>query len=234
MSFDFKRFSINDFHCAMKVGTDGVLIGAWTNISDAAPRSVLDLGAGSGIISLMIAQRYPDVRVTAVEIDPGATEDCAANFRSSPFASRLTAVCSPAETFEPEIAPGLIVSNPPFFTNGMLSPSDTRRQARHQQAFGPKAAIAIAARLLADNGSLAMITPADDEDDLVFEAQLHRLNLQRLCKVSTVESRPATRLLWQFSRCDCRPEITQLTIKKAGGGYTPAFASLTRDFYLNL
>ncbi len=234
MSFDFKQFSIRDEHCAMKVGTDGVLIGAWTHISDPAPRTALDLGAGSGIISLMIAQRCPEINVTAVEIDPEAATDCAANFRDSPFSSRLTAICSPAETFQPEIAPDLIVTNPPFFTNGALSPSGTRRQARHQQTFGPKAAIAIAARLLAAGGSLAMITPADDEDDLLFEAQLHRLSLQRLCRVSTVEGRPATRLLWQFTRHDCRPEITRLTIKKAGGNYTPAFTSLTREFYLKL
>lgn len=235
----------------MKVGTDGVLLGAWCALPSSGATTgdntvnVADLGAGSGIISLMIAQRFSHVQVTAIEIDPEATLDCGQNFARSPFASRLRVLNTAAADFSPTQAPLLIVSNPPYFKNGALSPAQERRQARHAGDFGPRAAIEIAAGLLPAEGSLAMITPADDEDELLFHAELHRLQLWRLCRVVTVEGRSPTRLLWQFipktnvwaptyGNHRLRPEISQLAIRTGDGRYTPGYAELTRDFYLNL
>lgn len=239
MSFDFKQFSIDDRRCAMKVGTDGVLLGAWCELPSEGDLHegdvhVADLGAGSGIIALMIAQRWPPARITAVEIDPDAAADCAGNFALSPFASRLEVMNASAAEYAPEAAPELIVTNPPFFTNGELSPSSARRTARHQNDFGPCAAIEIAARLLSESGDLAMVTPADDEDRLLFQAELHRLRLRRLCRVSTVAGREPTRLLWQFSRLDVAPEITSLAIRTTDNGLTPEYVDLVKDFYLKM
>lgn len=243
MSFDFKQFSIDDRRCAMKVGTDGVLLGAWCDLPQVSNPYVLDLGAGSGLIALMIAQRCPGASVVGVEIDPEAARDCEDNFARSPFSRRLKAITAAAADFIPDQAPDLIVSNPPYFTGGELSPNATRRQARHQADFGPFAAIDIAARLLAPGGALAMVTPADFEADLLFHAELNHLTLSRLCRVSTIDGRPPSRLLWQFlNPTPPTPNsplqtphslYSTLAIRTPDHRYTPAYTSLTSEFYLN-
>lgn len=218
----------------MKVGTDGVLLGAWCPLPEKSPLHVADLGAGSGLIALMIAQRAPGAKIDAVEIDTQAYADCQENFRNSPFTLRLNAIRASATDYAPQTAPDLIVSNPPFFTTGIKSPSASRRSARHQDIFGPKAVIEIATRLLSPSGSLAMITPAELEVDLLFHARLGGLSLVELCRVSTIEGRPPTRLLWLFSRAAAAPHFSTLAIRDSEQNYTPRFAALTSPFYLDL
>ncbi len=239
----------------MKVGTDGVLLGAWCDLPQISDPYVLDLGAGSGLIALMIAQRCPLAEIVGVEIDPEAAKDCEENFARSPFARRLRAVTASAADFIPDRAPDLIVSNPPYFTGGEHSPNASRRQARHQSDFGPFAAIDIAARLLAPGGELAMVTPTDLEANLLFHAELNRLTLKRLCRVSTIEGRPPSRLLWQFLHPTPPAERTHhgaslqntpnsslhipisiyssLSIRTSSNLYTPTYTTLTKEFYLN-
>lgn len=227
--FRFKQFDVDDGGCAMKVGTDSVLLGAWCDCRGA--RRVLDLGAGSGLLALMIAQRVPDATITAIEIDPEACEAAAANFAASPWGDRLTAVCSDALAYAPEFLPDLIVCNPPYFIGGLQSPDTRRALARHSAGLCPESAVEIAARILSPSGSLAMVTPADYADSLLFHAEMHRLNLWRRCRVTTSGTQPS-RLLWQWGREACPVEETSLTLRR-DGHLTPEYTALTSAFYLD-
>ncbi len=212
----------------MKVGTDSVLLGSWCECDNR--HDVLDLGAGSGLLALMIAQRAPGASIKAIEIDPAACAAAAANFAASPWAGRLTAVCADAFTGLSGEHPDLIICNPPFFTGGMQSPDSRRALARHSGTLSPESAIDLAARILSPTGSLAMVTPADYADSLLFHAEMQRLNLWRRCEVTTSGSKPS-RLLWQWGR-EARPvEMSSLCVRHAGI-LTPEYTSLTSAFYL--
>lgn len=228
--FRFKQFAIDDLGCGMKIGTDSVLLGSWAELPQAG--LIADLGAGSGVLSLMCAQRSEGISVDAVELDANAASACRANIDASPWGDRLRVHNISAFDYEPCQPLAAIISNPPYFTTGMLSPELARRGARHALAFGPKAVIEIAARHLAADGTVALITPADDSQSLLAHAEMLRLKLRRLCQVSTVEGRPPTRLMWQFSRNDGPIEKSSLVIRHKDGAYTQPYRELTKDFYL--
>lgn len=230
--FTFKQFSIDDSRCAMKVGTDSVLLGAWTDVS--AVRSVTDVGAGSGILTLMIAQRATEADITAIELDESAALDAAANIAASPWAGRCHVICGDAATYEPILPADLIISNPPFFTGGLRAPDRHRAVARHAEgSLSPLTLISFADRWLSGKGSLAMITPADIADDVVFEAEMHRMDIWRRCMVSTASGKAPTRILWQLSRkgAHCTEGTTHLDILH-GTTFTEEYRNLTGDFYL--
>ncbi len=228
--FRFKQFDIDDHGCGMKVGTDGVLLGAWADCTHAA--RIADLGAGSGLLALMMAQRAPLARITAVEIDPDAARAAGANFAASPWAERLVAAC--ADASEADLPPmDLIVCNPPYFSSTLRSPDAKRARARHAAALSPVSALRIAARTLTPDGSIAMVTPADLESELTYQAELLRLKPRRICRVSTVAGKQPARLLSQWQRADGPTEATRLDIRMPDNTYTEAYRSLTHDFYLN-
>lgn len=230
--FSFKQFTVDDSACAMKVGTDSVLLGAWTDVAGVA--SAIDVGAGSGILSLMTAQRAPLAQITAIELDEAAAQAAATNFAASPWADRCHAICIDAAMFEPDTAPDLIICNPPYFTRALLAPDRQRAAARHAMgSLSPLSVIGMAARWLSPAGSLAMVTPADIADEVVFEAEMHRFDVWRRCMVSTTAGKPATRILWQFSPRGTRPHLpdTFLDVRSAGSP-TDAYRTLTSDFYL--
>jgi tRNA1Val (adenine37-N6)-methyltransferase len=233
-TFRFKQFNITDAKCGMKLGTDGVLLGAWTSVDDV--HSIMDVGAGCGIISLMLAQRC-DASILAVEIDKNASEDCQTNFSESPWASRLTVtnadfngITSPvnSEGFD------LIVSNPPFFNNGITAPSKSRAQARHEQTLTIESLIQGASKLLSANGRLALITPADRCDDIIFFAEINRLKLCRRCDVIPVINKMPKRILWEFSFRNQRPIMEQLVIRVEDNAFSDKYVELMSDFYLKM
>lgn len=225
--FDFKQFSVSDEHCGMKVGTDSVLLGAWAELP-AGPSSILDLGAGSGLLSLMAAQRCPQAVITAVEIDPAACADARANADASPFGQRIEVVCADATAYQPARQPDAIICNPPYFASELVSPDASRATARHGAGFDAAGALRFASSHLAPAGMLAMVTPAEGWQQLVFEAEMLRLRLRRICRVSTRAGKPATRILWQFSRLDGLQADSDLLIG------SPEYISLVKDFYLKL
>lgn len=235
--FRFKQFSIDDSSCAMKVGTDGVLLGAWADIDGA--REILDVGCGSGLIALMMAQRAPSAKVTGVEIDPDASADAVCNVSQSPWGSRVVVVnCDIADFDCPLVSPLLIISNPPFFTEKLRSPEASRSLARHGTEFGVGELIEFAApRLVNPCDSLAFIAPADRDDELEFLLALHRLCVRRRMSVSSREGRPPFRTLWQVVREDVKacfyPEISYLCIRNHENDFTPEYVNLTSDFYLD-
>lgn len=225
--FDFKQFSVSDEHCGMKVGTDSVLLGAWASLP-TGPVRILDLGAGSGLLSLMAAQRCPQARITAVEIDPEACADARANADASPFGPRIEVVCADAMVFQPTRQPDAIICNPPYFDSALVSPDARRAAARHGKSFDAVGALRFASAHLDADGTLAMVTPADGWQHLVFEAEMLRLRLRRICRVATRAGKPATRILWQFSRLDGPQVDSDLLIG------SPEYLALVKDFYLKL
>lgn len=232
MSFNFKRFSLCDCRCAMKIGTDGVLLGAWTHVPAGASTAV-DLGAGCGLVSLMLAQRAPWLRVTAVEIDPDAAADCRDNILASPFADRVRCICADATGVE--AVADLIVSNPPFFDERTVSPDIARAVARSCNILSPDSVIDIAAQTLSAHGTVAMITPASPAlvDRLTYRAEMKRLKVRRLCTVHPTPTSGAARVLWQLGRVDGSIERQSIVIRDNNGNYTSQYKQLTNQFYLH-
>lgn len=230
-TFSFKQFELSDARCGMKIGTDGVLLGAWARLAPGA-RRVADIGAGCGLIALMMAQRYADVTVDAVEIDPGAAADAADNIAASPWPDRIRTVNASFDTLTGPY--DAIVSNPPFFRTGEQAPSEQRARARHSATLAPVSLVRWAANALAPQGTLSVITTAENPDDFEFEAMLVRMYVRRKCMVHTRADRPAMRIMWEFGRTQGPVETSELYIRDSANHYTPEYIELTKDFYLKL
>lgn len=237
-TFRFRQFEVSNCRSAMKIGTDGVLLGAWMwgggCCEVTSPGRVLDVGAGTGVISLMAAQRWPGAEVVGVEIDPVAAGECAGNFSASPWCGRLTVECCDFASFA---SPGfdLIVSNPPFFTNGALAPDDARRTARHELSLTVGTLLRRSAALLNPGGRIALVTPADREKDVRFEAAMARLSVARLTRVSTVEGKLPKRLLWEFVSGGSAATVEEtLTLRRSDGSPDPRYVALVGEFYTKI
>lgn len=227
--FRFRQFTIANDRAAMKVGTDGVLLGAWAPLGEAV--EILDAGTGTGIIALMLAQRSAGgAHVTAIDIDPAAVEEAADNFRNSPWDGILDAECVSFQEFSGRAGNDarfdLIVSNPPFFSASLKAPDERRSAARHTDTLGSALIIEGSLRLLAPQGRLAIILPVAEGMDFVAEAEPAGLHLIRMCRVSTKSGKPAKRLLIEFSREATAPVFEELALD------SEAFRTLTAEFYL--
>lgn len=234
-SFSFKRFDVSDSHCGMKVGTDSVLLGAWAELP--ASGHIVDAGAGCGILALMAAQRC-GAEITAVEIDPDAAGDAAANFAASPWASRLTVVKDDFEAFatsDDHRKADLIISNPPFYNADVKAPDAVRNLARHgDRGFDVISLVKSAPSLLAPGGSVAFVAPVARYDDILFQASLSRLHLRRLAAVRQRSAAQPVRHLWQLSTVDGPTVAEEITIRDEDNRFTKRYAELTGDFYLNV
>ena len=208
----------------MKVGTDGVLLGAWVSLR-GDERTALDVGTGTGLIALMLAQRSAALTIQAIDIDPAAAEEAAANFAASPWATRLSARAVSLQDFSGGPF-DLIVSNPPFFKASLKAPDAQRRAARHDDTLPPADLIAAAAQLLSPSGRLAVIYPPEEARAFVLEAEAAGLYLSRLTRVISVAGQAPKRHLMEFSRTPGMPAFDDLVIG------SPEYLSLTGDFYL--
>ncbi len=227
--FRFKRFSVLNDKTSMKVGTDGVLLGAWCDVAGAC--RVLDVGTGCGLIALMVAQRNPCARVHGIDIDAGAIGEARHNFEQSPWAERLSAeVADYNECGADEW--DLIVSNPPFFTNGVLPPATGRNVARHTTRLDYASLLRHSCELLAAGGVLSIITPADVELAVRRLMVENGLGLRRLTRVIPVAGGQVKRLLWEMVMGDAEPQVESLVIADANGAYSSEYKSLTGEFYL--
>lgn len=214
----------------MKVGTDGVLLGAWCDV--AGCRRVLDIGTGSGLIALMVAQRNPDTIITGVEIVTEAAVEASENAAASPWSDRIDIVNADFGTFAESADAGcydLIVSNPPFFVTDTKSPEAARAAARHGHGLGYADILRRGLPLLAEGGRIALVSPADREADIMLECSLAGLSVSRLCRVYTKPSALApSRLLWEVTATRRPIAAGSLVIGSA------EYNSLLRDFYLAL
>lgn len=232
--FHFKRFSLSNSRSAMKVGTDGVLLGAWAEMAKDSSMRVLDVGCGTGLISLMIAQRYPDAVIKCIDISNDAVEECRENIKNSPFASRVDVELSDFRTFADNQKYDLIVSNPPFFTEQLHSPDMQRAKARHEDSLPLSILLRRSSAMLSPEGRVSLVLPSSRDEDVEFEAALAGLNRMRRCKVITREGKPARRTLWEFSsNADIRLNDTEIVIREFEGKFSEKYISLVRDFYLD-
>lgn len=236
--FSFKHFDVANRRSAMRVGTDGVLLGAWAmpalEVSAETPLRCLDVGCGTGVISLMIAQRFENATITAIDIDADAVAESTENFAASPFASRLNAKMCDFVTYNSAEQYDLIVSNPPFFTETLLSPDAQRAVARHANSLPLSALIGNAAKLLSDNGIIALIVPHSRDEEVIAEVALAHLSPIRRCALYTKPGKPQRRTLWAIGNRQHNSLIEEtLFIHDTTGGYSEPYKKLLADFYLN-
>ncbi|WP_428230469.1 tRNA1(Val) (adenine(37)-N6)-methyltransferase [Flavobacterium sp.] len=232
--FTFKQFSVKQDKTAMKVGTDGVLLGSWAPVNHN-PFSVLDIGAGTGIIALMLAQRTHAEQIDALEIDEDAYEQAVDNFENSPWGDRLFCFHAGLDEFieEPEDEYDLIVSNPPFYSEDYKTENEQRDLARFQDAMPFEELIEAADLLLSENGIFAVILPFKEEENFIALAKESELYPKKITHVKGNSTSAIKRSLLAFSRNE-NPEIEidELTIEIDRHVYTSEYIELTKDFYL--
>lgn len=243
MGFSFRQFLISDGRCAMKVGTDGVLLGAWADVRNA--QRILDVGCGCGLIALMAAQRNPQAEVTGVEIDPDAALDAQANATASPFAGRVRIVCADAANHPfPQGSFHSVLANPPYHEEELLPTADARAKARHTAGGGLtfEALLHLSRRLLVESfpsSNLSLILPVSAVPRFVALASPHGFFLTRRTDVVTRPGKPPKRALLDFRLHPATIEPgadshwhNELVLTDDEGKRSEAYTALCRDFYL--
>lgn len=233
--FQFKKFIIHQDRCAMKIGTDAVLLGAWTSIN-AHQQAVLDIGAGTGILALMMAQRSNATLIDAIEIDDDAYEQCVDNFEASPWNDRLFCYHASLEQFTDEMEDtyDLIISNPPFLPGTYKSTNKQRDLARFIDAMPFAHLIESVSKLLSPTGQFSVIIPFSEEDNFMALALNVNLFPNKILRVKGRLQSEVKRSLIQFSFQKTTVHPEQLIIETARHQYTDEYIALTKDFYLNL
>jgi tRNA1Val (adenine37-N6)-methyltransferase len=229
--FQFKQFTIYHDRCAMKVGTDGVLLGAWTDTAGA--NHILDVGTGSGLIALMLAQRS-EASIDAVEIDSEAALQAQENADGSPWKSRVFVHHDAFAHFAAASSTkyDLVVSNPPFFRNSLKPPAGNRSLAKHDTGLPYNILIEHSARILHENGRFCMIIPADERDHFSSLADFNGLSLSRCTNVCSYPGKKPVRCLLEFTRKPSLPVENNLAIRISPGVYSEEYIKLTKEFYL--
>nr|WP_314838469.1 methyltransferase [uncultured Flavobacterium sp.] len=234
--FQFKQFAVKQDRCAMKIGTDGVLLGAWTPITNN-PFSILDIGAGTGIIALMLAQRSNAEQIDALEIDEDAYEQATDNFENSPWSDRLFCYHAGLDEFieEPEDEYDVIVSNPPFYTEDYKTENEQRDIARFADAMPFKELIEAADLLLSENGIFSVIIPYKEEESFIALADEYELYPLKITRVKGTPTTEIKRSLLAFTRKETTNfAVDELIIETARHVYTSEYIALTKDFYLKM
>jgi tRNA1Val (adenine37-N6)-methyltransferase len=238
-SFRFKQFTIQQDRCAMKVGTDGVLLGAWARVNSNT-RRILDVGSGTGLIALMMAQRCPEAEIDGVELDPEAFEQGVENFEQSPWELNLFNYHCSFQEFAEEIEDkyDLIISNPPFFNHGDR-PENSRKMARDFSSLPLEALVKGAHQLLSKNGRLALILPVEQQEHLLEITNKYGFGVSYLTKVRGTAQSPIKRILVEFIRLAPinlaqKPQVEELIIEHQRHQYTKEYRELVGEFYLKM
>lgn len=258
-NFRFKQFEIQQDRCAMKVGTDGVLLGAWAQ----GGRRILDIGSGTGLISLMMAQRFPEAEVVGIDMDADACGQARENVMASPFRDRVEIECCRLQDFggaseaaeasgtaevlkadggASETAEGLkaagvfdaIVSNPPFFVDSLKNPDSKRTMARHTDSLPFRDLFAGVKRLLSDDGVFSAIVPVEVVEQFVAESCILGFYLIRKCGVKTVERKQPKRFMLSFAKHRISPYEEHVeTMMDSHGNRSEWYRKITEEFYLS-
>ena len=236
--FQFKEFTIHQDKTAMKVGTDGVLLGAWCATGNF-PDTILDIGTGTGIIALMMAQRFDAMTIDGVEVDENAYEQTVANFENSDWGDRLYCYNSTFQNFADEIADeeetyDLIVTNPPFYTDEFETENDARNKARFTSSLSFLELITGVVKILSSDGKFAIVIPYKEEENFIKLAKEQNLFLNRICRVQGNPKSEIKRCLLEFSFHQTAINSAHLIIEIERHQYTEEYINLTKDFYLKM
>ncbi len=242
--FKFKEFTVNQDQCAMKIGTDAVLLGAWATVKKE-PASILDIGAGTGVLALMLAQRCYAELIDAIEIDPKAYEQCVDNFEQSPWGDRLFCYHASLNTFVSEIEDlyDLIICNPPFYAPTLVADaskkeaavmSSARKIARFNDAMPFDYLLESVSKLLSENGLFSVVIPFTEKDDFITLASTFKLYPNRILLVKGTPTSELKRVLIEFSFRESELITETLIIETERHQYTDAYVNLTQDFYLKM
>lgn len=233
-TFAFKQFVIRQDKCAMKVGTDAVLLGAWVNTTGV--KKILDIGTGTGIIALMLAQKS-DAEIDAVDIDEVACIQARENVMESPWPSRVKVLQTSLQDYAENSGKqyDLIVSNPPYFVDSSKASQEARSKARHADLLPPEALLEGVAKLLDRDGKFCVILPVKEGEAFREMAAARKLRLNKLVRVKTTPEKPEKRLMMQFGFAPKTFSETSLVIEKDNQNeqhYTDEYRILTKDYYL--
>jgi tRNA1Val (adenine37-N6)-methyltransferase len=228
--FQFQQFRINQDRCAMKISTDAILLGSL--VKAEMPSGILDIGTGTGVIALMLAQRFPGSNVTAIEVDQDAAAQAAENFQENPFTSSMKLWQGRIQDFLSTEKFDLIVSNPPFFPDHLKSLDSKRNRALHTDELSFAELIENAVRLMAERGTFWVILPPRQMQDLELLAEQSGLHLNQKIKVRDNIQKPVYREIAAFSFSNDSKTEGELTLKDENFSYTPEYASLLSGFLL--
>lgn len=230
--FQFKQFTVWQDRTAMKVGTDGVLLGTLA-IGNKNTKHILDIGTGTGLVALMLAQRFSTASIDAVEIDIDAYEQAVDNFKKSPFGNRLNAIKSDISDYKSEIKYNLVVSNPPYFVDSLKNPNKQRAIARHNLTLDFATLCQSASRLLNENGTFSVVIPTEAVDELNRICQSFGLYTYQRTDVKTTPNKTAKRSVINYSFSNnLTINNRTIVIENEPLKYSPEFAQLIHDFYL--
>ena len=228
--FQFKQFTIHQDRCALKVGTDGVVLGAWANVEGA--KRILDIGTGTGLLALMAAQRNLGAWIDAVEIDDASAEQAAENVAASPWADRVRVHRMDVRRLRASDPYDLILCNPPFYAGEMDSPDARTGVAKHGGELTFAQLVEAVRTLLADDGRFACIIPLNREVELLELAEGAWIGVERRCVLRYLEGRPPKRVLLELVRGGGIAVEEELTVEHAPGAFTEAYRTLLKDFML--
>jgi tRNA1Val (adenine37-N6)-methyltransferase len=230
--FHFKQFKVAQNQCTHKVGTDGVLLSAWVQIKEE-DRNILDMGTGSGLIALMLAQRSgPAIRIDAVEIEAQDAQQARENVQHSPWPEKISIHQVPVQQFSPARQYDLIISNPPYFLNSWLPPEKKRSQARHAQRLSFEDLLLAATRLLTKQGRLAVILPYVEALKFINLARSFHLFPIRKTNFRSRAHKPVERLLFELAYDGKQEAESELILYSEGENWSEEYKKLTREFYL--
>lgn len=231
--FHFKQFSVRHDRSGMKVGTDGVLLGAWVDATQA--RHILDIGTGTGVIALMLAQRTaPETKIQAIEIDDHAFEDASENFSASPWKERLTLHHGSVQSFTSPKQFDLIVSNPPYFIDSFKPVGTQRVTARHTESLSFHDVLQATQKLLSEHGKLNVVLPFTEGLHFIDLAEKAGFCCSREWIFRTRKEKAIERFLLEFSRIKSNLDEGEILLYSEGEEWSPGYQELTRDFYLKL
>lgn len=230
--FRFKQFTVYHDKCAMKVGTDGVLLGAWADVENV--RNILDVGCGTALITLMMAQRNSLANIKGVDIDSMAVEQAKENVERSLWKDRIVIEKCDFNSFQSDVRYDLIVSNPPFFKNALKGPCQSRNTARHNDSLFYDNLISKSVALLSEQGILSLIIPIDYRAEVILLAKEFGLFESRETRVITSFGMSPKRILLEFSKKESRFSQNELVIELSRHNYSDDYIKLTRDFYLKM
>ena len=230
--FRFKQFEVCHAHCAMKVGTDGVLLGAWAQCDGS---HILDVGTGSGLIALMLAQRFPEAQIDAIDIDADAVRQALENFERSPWRSRLASKHISLQNLAAQESQqyDTIVSNPPYFIDSLKNPDQQRQTARHTDTLSYQDLLLAAKKLLTLDGILSLILPAESEKDILTLAAETGLCPTRLVHVYSKPGKPVKRILLELAKRNDLPlRESHFYVESESSPRSDEYTALTKQFYL--